>query len=121
MKKKILIVDDEPDSVAFLKKRLVEDNFHAISAEDGEEGLKKAVKEKPNLILLDLVMPKKDGFTMLRELKANESTKEIPVVVLSVKPESGSIFTGQEYGAVDYIIKPCDIQTILKYINRYIL
>ena len=118
--KKILVVDDEPDTVEFLKRGLEKNHFNAISAQNGEEGLNKAFEDKPDLILLDLLMPNKDGFTMLRELKANVSTKHIPVIVLSVKPESGSIFKGQDYGAIDYIIKPCDLQTILKYIKRYI-
>jgi DNA-binding response OmpR family regulator len=118
--KKILVVDDEPDTVEFLINGLQKNNFNAISALDGEEGFKKAFEESPDLILLDLIMPNKDGFTMLRELKANQSTKEIPVIVLSAKSEIENIYKGQEHGAVDYIIKPCDVQTILRYVMRYV-
>jgi DNA-binding response OmpR family regulator len=118
--KKILVVDDEPDTVEFLKRSLERNNFDTISAGNGEEGLRRALQEKPDLIILDLLMPNKDGFTILQELKNNESTRGIPVIVLSAKPESTSIFKGWDYGAIDYIIKPCDFQTILRYIKRYI-
>jgi len=118
--KKVLIVDDEPDAVEFLKRGLERNSFEAISAANGEEGFKKALAEKPDLIILDLVMPNKDGFTILEELKANHATRQMPVIVLSARPESTSIFKGQDYGAIDYIIKPCDFQTILGYIKRYI-
>ena len=118
--KKILIVDDEPDAVEFLKNRLKKNNFDVICAADGKEGFSKTLTEKPDLILLDLIMPNRDGFTMLQELKANKSTKEIPVIVVSVKSEIDNIYKSQEYDGVDYIIKPCDFQMILKYIKRYI-
>ena len=120
MKKKILVVDDEPEVVEFLRERLKANNFQAISAADGEEGLRMAVQEPPDLIVLDLVMPKKDGFDMLRKLKVNESTKNIPVIVLTAKSETEVIFKTQEHGASDYIIKPYDFSTLLKYINRHI-
>jgi DNA-binding response OmpR family regulator len=118
--KKILVVDDEPDALEFLINGLQKNNFNTISALNGEEGFKRAFEEKPDLILLDLVMPNKDGFTMLEELKTNQSTKDIPVIVLSAKSEIDNIYKGQEYGAIDYIIKPCDVQTILRYVMRYI-
>ena len=120
-KKKILIVDDEPDVVAFLKKRLQARDYNVISANDGIEGLKKAIDEKPDLILLDIIMPNKDGFAMLKELKDKETTKEMPVIIISVKGESSAIFEGQELGATDYLIKPYDFQELLKYIKKYSL
>jgi DNA-binding response OmpR family regulator len=118
--KKILIVDDEPDVLEFLRNGLKKNNFDAICAADGEEGFRKALTEEPDLILLDLIMPNRDGFTMLQELKTNELTQGIPVIVLSIKSEIDSIYKSQEHGVVDYIIKPCDFQMILKYIKRYI-
>ncbi len=120
-KKKILIVDDEPDVVAFLKKRLQARDYNVISANDGIEGLKKAIDEKPDLILLDIIMPNKDGFAMLKELKDKETTKEMPVIIISVKGESSAIFEGQTLGATDYLIKPYDFQELLKYIKKYSL
>lgn len=67
MKKRVLIVDDEPDVVTFLAKNLESNEYQTISAFDGEEGLKKAIDEKPDLILLDLIMPGYDGWKMLKE------------------------------------------------------
>ena len=74
MKKTILVVDDEPDVLTFLKKRLEAHNYKVITANDGIEGLKKARESKPDIILLDIIMPNKDGFTMLSELRAKEET-----------------------------------------------
>ena len=121
MKKTILVVDDEPDVLTFLKKRLEAHNYKVITASDGIEGLKKARESKPDIILLDIIMPNKDGFTMLSELRAKEETRDIPVVIISAKAESRSIFEGQYLGAVDYLIKPYDFKELLKYIKRYTL
>lgn len=121
MKNKILIVDDEPDVITFLKKRLETVDFNVVSAADGVEGLKKARETKPDLILLDVIMPNKDGFKMLSELRAEEATRGIPVIMLTAKGESDAIFQGQELGAMDYVIKPYDFEELLKYIKKYTL
>jgi two-component system, OmpR family, alkaline phosphatase synthesis response regulator PhoP len=121
MKKTILIVDDEPDVLTFLKRRLETRNYKVITASDGIEGLNKASQGKPDIILLDIVMPNKDGFTMLSELKTREETQDIPVVIISVRGESRAIFKGQNLGAIDYLIKPYDFRELLKYIKRYSL
>lgn len=120
MKKRVLIVDDEPDLVTFLAKNLENNEYQTISAFDGEEGLKKAIEEKPDLILLDLIMPKHDGWQMLKGLKTHESTSPIPVIVVSAKAETDSIFAAKKQGVVDYIIKPIEIAALVKYIKRYI-
>ncbi len=121
MKNKILIVDDEPDVVEFLKKRLEASNFDVVSAGDGVEGLKKAREVRPDLILLDVIMPRKDGFKMLGELRSEEATFRIPVIMLTAKGEADSIFRGQELGAMDYIIKPFEFEELLKFIRKYSL
>jgi len=121
MKKTILVVDDEPDVLTFLKKRLEAHNYKVITASDGVEGIKKVSQAKPDIILLDIIMPNKDGFTMLSELRAKEETQDIPVVIISARGESRSIFKGQNLGAIDYLIKPYDFKELLKYIKRYSL
>jgi DNA-binding response OmpR family regulator len=120
MKKRVLIVDDEPDVVTFLAKNLESNEYQTISAFDGEEGLKKAIEEKPDLILLDLIMPRYDGWKMLKGLKAHQSTSPIPVIVVSAKAETDSIFAAKQQGVVDYLIKPVKIAALVKYIKRYI-
>ena len=121
MKNKILIVDDEPDVIEFLKKRLEASDFDVVSAGDGVEGLEKAREMKPDLILLDVIMPRKDGFKMLGELRSDETTCGIPVIMLTAKGEADSIFRGQELGAMDYIIKPFQFEELLKFIRKYSL
>jgi DNA-binding response OmpR family regulator len=119
MRKKILVVDDEPDVLAIFKKKLDAYGFNTIIAQDGVEGLEQAKKEIPDLILLDIIMPKKDGFTLLKELWQEDRTREIPVVMVSGKSESDFLFQGQHLGAVDYLIKPVDFQELLKFVRKY--
>jgi adenylate cyclase len=118
--KKILIVDDEPEVVEMTKKRLLAQGYEVITAKDGEEGYALTLAEKPDLIILDILMPKKDGLTMLRQIKTEDATREIPVILLSAKGEAELLMKGKQYGAVDYFIKPCDWDEMLKYIKRYL-
>jgi len=83
MSKKILIVDDEPDVVTFVSAVLEENGYTSIGAKDGIEGLALVCKEKPDLVLLDLMMPKKSGITMSQEMKKDPSISNIPVVVVT--------------------------------------
>jgi DNA-binding response OmpR family regulator len=117
--KKILIIDDEMDLVLIAKQRLEASGYNVVWASNGDEGLKLAAKEKPDLILLDILMPKKDGFETLQRLKSDMLTWGIPVIMLSVKTESETLFKAQELGAVDYFIKTEDWKGLIKYIERY--
>jgi len=119
MPKKILIVDDEEDVITILKKKLEAEGFSVVTAKDGVEGFKQTQAESPDLILLDIIMPNKDGFQMLKDLQADEKLRKIPVIMVTGKAESSSVFNGQYLGATDYLIKPVDLQQLLKYINRY--
>ena len=83
MKKKILIVDDEPEQIEFAAMVMQENGYIPISASDGEEGMKKVHTEKPDLILLDILMPEKGGLGMYKDLKQNEETRNIPVVIVT--------------------------------------
>ena len=87
MSEKILIVDDEPDIITFLSAVLQEAGYATIGAKDGIEALEILRKEKPGLVLLDLMMPKKSGITVLQELRKDENTSHIPVVVVTGVPE----------------------------------
>ena len=117
---KILVIDDEPEILELTGKFLRKNGYQVFTALDAKDGWNKIIREKPDLILLDIIMPHKDGFTLLRELQANDSTRTIPVIILSAKGETGSIIEAQKYGALDYFIKPCDVPQILRYIKKYI-
>jgi len=109
MNKKILIVDDEPDIVFLLKSRFEANGFTTIGASNGKEGISKAVSEKPDLILLDLLMPEKDGYETMRELKKNETTKDIPIILFTAAPPEKVVEKGDEtVDAIDFVIKPFD-------------
>lgn len=115
-KRTILIVDDEIDFVNMIKIRLESKDYRVIGANDGQEGLKKAQKEKPDAILLDILMPGKDGYTMMRELKLNEDTKDIPVIVVTAKTGMSDLFELE--GVEDYLVKPFDDKELLKRIEK---
>ena len=105
MAKKILFVEDEPTLQKELNEIFQQEGFKILSAFDGEEGLKLAIKERPNLILLDLILPKKDGFEVLKELKADEKMKDIPVIVLTNLEGIGDVEKAIELGATTYLVK----------------
>jgi CheY-like chemotaxis protein len=83
MAKKVLIVDDEPEAIDFASAVLEENGYLAISAEDGIEGMEKVRAEKPDLVLLDIMMPGKGGIAMYRDLRKDEETKDIPVIIIT--------------------------------------
>ncbi len=107
-KGKVLIVDDEPDIVNLIKFILERKGFETIVARDGQTAIDMAIAEKPDLILLDAVMPVVDGYEACRQLKENPATKSIPIVILSAKSQRAEIQMGIQTGAHDYICKPFD-------------
>ena len=119
-KNKILVIDDEPEVVELLKKRLERAGYQVITATDGMGGFKKACEQKPDLILLDIIMPEVDGLTVLRRLRAEEATCEIPVIMVTAKGRTDSMFEAQRYRATDYIIKPFQWSELLRFIKRYL-
>lgn len=120
MPKKILVVDDEPELVAMVKMRLEANQYQVVTATDGAEGLAKALEELPDLILLDIAMPKMDGLQVLRQLKHDRRTRRIPVIMLTASGGSSAIMDSQELQAADYFIKPFDSQELLALIQRYL-
>ena len=105
MTKKILFIEDEPNLQRAVGGVLEKEGYEVKNALDGELGLAEAKKEKPDLILLDLILPKKDGFEVLTELKQAEETKEIPVIVLTNLESSADIEKALELGATTYLVK----------------
>jgi len=102
---KILIVDDDTFLSGIYATKLDLEGFQVATAHDGEEGVKAAQKDKPDLILLDVLMPKLDGFEALKRLKADPNLKDVPVIMLTNLGQKEDIEKGLEDGAVDYLIK----------------
>jgi len=105
MGKKILIIEDDPLLVKMYQTKLTLEGLETIAAYDGEEGLVMAKSKKPDLILLDLMLPKMDGFTFLRTIKNDSRLKRIPVIVFSNLAQSSDIEEAKKLGAVEYIVK----------------
>ena len=105
MAKKILFVEDEPAMQEMLSGFLKESGFEVVSAYDGLSGLETAKREKPDIILLDLILPKKDGFGVLSELKRDEVLSSIPVVVLTNLESAEDVDRALESGAAAYLVK----------------
>ncbi len=104
-KKKILIVEDDKFLLKLYSDKLMREGFEVSMAISGEEGLSKVVQEKPDLVLLDVILPQKNGFEILSALKLNPALKDIPVVVLTNLGQESDIKTGMDLGAVDYLVK----------------
>lgn len=104
-KKKILIIEDESTLQKALSEFLTEEGFEVFSALDGEMGTEMAKKEKPDLVLLDIILPKKDGYEVLDELKGNDETKMIPVILLTNLESAEDIDRAFEKGAKTYLVK----------------
>jgi CheY-like chemotaxis protein len=119
MSKKILIVDDETEFAEMIQMRLEANGYAVECAADGPSAVQKAAAH-PDLILLDVMMPGMDGFEVLRQLRRDNGTRAIPVVMLTAKGEFKTITAAQQAGAQDYLIKPCETQELLKLIRRYI-
>lgn len=119
-KKKILIVDDEKDIAETTQFRLEFEGFECLMARDGEEALLKAKKESPDLILLDVMMPKMNGYQVCRLLKSDEKYRHIPIIMLTAKTQESDKFWGKESGADDYITKPFKMEKLIEKIQGYL-
>ncbi len=106
IKPKILIVDDEPFNVDYLEQELEDLNYETIAAINGQEALEKIVIESPDLVLLDIMMPIMDGFSVLEKVKANAAIRDIPIIVISANNDLKSVVKGIQLGAEDYLPKP---------------
>ncbi|HRY82726.1 MAG TPA: response regulator [Candidatus Moranbacteria bacterium] len=117
--KKILIIEDEETLQKALTQYLREEKFETISAMDGEKGIELAVSGMPDLIILDIILPKKDGFQVLEEIKKNEKTKNIPVVLLTNLESMDDIQKAFDKGATTYLVKSeYKLEDIVKKINE---
>jgi twitching motility two-component system response regulator PilH len=117
---KILVVDDSITEREMIKKSLEEEGYSVTAAKDGEEALEILKKEKFDCILLDVIMPKKNGFQVCREIKKDEFTKDIPVILVTSKGQESDMFWGKKQGADDYIVKPFKMEELISAVKRFV-
>ena len=124
-KAKVLVVDDEPDAVEFVRAVMEEAGYQVVTASDGVEGLEKAAKEKPDLVLLDVQMPRKDGFVAFTEMRQDPQLKAIPVVMLTgVGERTGIRFSAEDMGDYlgeepdAYVEKPVDPEVLQETVRK---
>ncbi len=118
--KKILVVDDKPEVVELVTATLEGEGYQIICAFDGREALEKIGREKPDLVLLDIVMPKMNGFEVLSEVKNDPQTKDIPIIMITAKGQKLDEDKGRRLGAEDYIIKPFSPSHLLRKIEEIV-
>jgi DNA-binding response OmpR family regulator len=118
--KKILVVDDEVDLVNTIRFSLEREGYTVLVSYSGEDALNQAQKEKPDLILLDIMLPKLDGYKVSRLLKFDERYKHIPILMLTAKTQEKDKTLGIETGADEYITKPFDIDELMEKVREYL-
>lgn len=119
-KGKILIIDDNIETSLVLKMRLEFEDYNVELAYDGKEGVEKANKHNPDLILLDIMMPGVDGFAVCAKLRNTSKTKDIPIIMVTAKTLMGDVEQAFKKGADSYIMKPFEIEELIEKIEKYI-
>lgn len=118
-KKKVLIIEDELEMALLLKKRMEAHGFKCITVENPVDGLKKAVEGSPDLILLDLMLPKMSGLGFLRIVKGNPNLSIIPVVVLTALQDEEIAREAMDLGAAGFLVKGCDLQELVSMVRKH--
>jgi twitching motility two-component system response regulator PilH len=114
----VLIIDDSPTEVHVFKTMLEKNQMQVSVANNGEEGIAKALEIKPDLILMDVVMPGKNGFQATRDLSRNPETSTIPVIIITTKDQETDKIWGMRQGAKDYLVKPANEKELIASIDR---
>lgn len=117
---KILVVDDSPTDLRLVSAPLQGQGYHVITAVDGEEALEKAAREHPSVIVLDIILPKKNGFQVCRQLKTSSDTKDIKILMLSSKSQDSDRYWGLKQGADGYITKPFTDEDLVSQVGQLI-
>ena len=118
--KRVLICDDDPVILRLLEVNLELEGYDVLLAHDGEHAIEVATEEKPDLVILDIMMPRLDGYQTCERLKADEQTKGIPIVFLSAKAQQADIERGKEFGVAEYLTKPFDPNDLIDVVQRLI-
>jgi len=118
-KKKILVVDDSRTALFMVTTILRKERYELVTASDGEQALEMAASERPDLILMDVIMPRKTGFEACRELKRREDTRAIPVILVTTRGEGENVEAGFQSGCNDYVTKPINAQELLTKVRDH--
>jgi DNA-binding response OmpR family regulator len=114
----VLVVDDDPVILKLLEVNFEMEGFTVIVAHDGEEGIEVARRDAPDLIVSDIMMPKKSGLELVTELKGDPDTSDIPIILLSAKAQNADVRSGLDAGADDYVTKPFEPLDLVERVNR---
>lgn len=115
---KVLVCDDERHIVRLIQVNLERQGYTVVTAFDGKEGLEKIRAEKPDLVVLDVMMPYMDGFEVLKNLRKEPETESIPVIMLTAKAQDKDVFEGYHYGADMYLTKPFNPMELVTFVKR---
>ena len=115
---KVLVCDDERHIVRLIQVNLERQGYQVVTAFDGKEGLEKIRAEKPNLVVLDVMMPYMDGFEVLKTLRREPETENLPVIMLTAKAQDKDVFEGYHYGADMYLTKPFNPMELVTFVKR---
>lgn len=118
--KRILVADDDPVILRLIQVNLELEGYQVLTANNGEEAVATATSETPDLVILDIMMPRMDGYQTCERLKADDTTKGIPVVFLSAKAQQADIEKGKSYGVEEYLTKPFDPTELLEVVERLV-
>lgn len=115
---KVLVCDDERHIVRLIQVNLERAGYNVVTAYDGKDGLEKVRSEKPDLMVLDVMMPYMDGFEVLKTLRRDAGTESLPVIMLTAKAQDKDVFEGYHYGADMYLTKPFNPMELVSFVNR---
>ena len=118
---KILVVEDSPTYLRQISTILHTAGYQTVAAVDGEEALQMAIREKPHLIIIDIILPKKNGFQVCRQLKTTPATRDIKIIMLTSKTQDSDRFWGLKQGADEYLTKPIEKNILLTNLSRLLL
>ena len=119
-RKRILLVDDAKTSLMMEQMILSRGTYDFLTAQDGVEAVEVAVRERPDLILMDILMPKMDGLEACRQLKERDETKEIPIIMVTTRGEAESVEKGFKSGCCDYVAKPINSNELLSKVRKHL-
>jgi len=117
---RILVVEDSPTVLYTVSRMLTEGGYQVMTAKDGEEAMSLAISERPSLVLLDVILPKLNGYQVCRRMKSTPTTAQIPVIMITSKTKENDRFWGLEQGADDYVTKPFSVDQLLDVVSRFV-